>query len=77
MKPLYYFGFGLDSFVEVMSGLGIAHMIHRMRSKEINERDKFEITALKLPALPFISLSPDSWQEQGLLYLIRLNFELL
>lgn len=55
-ETLALFGFGLDSFVEVLSGLGIAHMIHRMRRMEINERDKFEITALKITGTAFYIL---------------------
>ena len=34
---LALFGFGLDSFVEVLSGVGIAHMIYRMRRSEISD----------------------------------------
>lgn len=55
-ETLALFGFGLDSFVEVLSGLGIAHMIHRMRRMEINERDKFEITALRVTGTAFYIL---------------------
>ena len=47
-ETLALFGFGLDSFVEVLSGVGIAHMIYRMRRNDISERDGFEITALKI-----------------------------
>lgn len=47
-ETLALFGFGLDSFVEVLSGVGIAHMIYRMRRRPIKERDGFEITALKI-----------------------------
>lgn len=36
-ETLALFGFGLDSFVEVLSGIGIAHMIYRMKSKQIVE----------------------------------------
>ncbi len=55
-ETLALFGFGLDSFVEVMSGLGIAHMIHRMRKGDIKERDKFEITALRITGTAFYIL---------------------
>ena len=47
-ETLALFGFGLDSFVEVLSGIGIVHMIYRMKRSEIVQRDKFEITALKI-----------------------------
>lgn len=47
-ETLALFGFGVDSFVEVLSGIGIAHMIYRMKRNDIKERDRFEITALKI-----------------------------
>ncbi len=47
-ETLALFGFGLDSFAEVLSGVGIAHMIFRMKGNAVKERDKFEITALKI-----------------------------
>lgn len=47
-ETLALFGFGLDSFVEVLSGIGIAHMIYRMKRNPVSERDGFEITALKI-----------------------------
>ncbi len=47
-ETLALFGFGVDSFVEVLSGVGIAHMIYRMKRSDIQERDKFEITALRI-----------------------------
>lgn len=47
-ETLALFGFGVDSFVEVLSGIGIAHMIYRMKRSDIQERDKFEITALRI-----------------------------
>lgn len=42
------FGFGLDSFIEVLSGLGIAHMVFRIRRAPVTERDGFERTALRI-----------------------------
>ncbi|MDZ7846347.1 MAG: hypothetical protein U5L96_06075 [Owenweeksia sp.] len=30
-ETLVLFGFGIDSFVEVLSGIGIVHMVVRMR----------------------------------------------
>jgi hypothetical protein len=36
------FGFGLDSFVEVISGIGVWYMIRRQRSSPSAERDDFE-----------------------------------
>jgi len=46
-NTLALLGFGADSFVEVISGLGIAHMVLRMRFSNINSRDKFERFTLK------------------------------
>ncbi|NJW54012.1 cation transporter [Salinimicrobium oceani] len=47
-ETLALFGFGLDSFVEVLSGVGIAHMIYRMKRHPVTQRDNFEVTALKI-----------------------------
>lgn len=56
-ETLALFGFGADSFVEVISGFGILHMILRMRFSEVNNRDSFERTALKITALSFYLLA--------------------
>jgi divalent metal cation (Fe/Co/Zn/Cd) transporter len=50
-------GFGIDSFVEVISGIGILHMVLRMRRSEINEFDKFERLALRITGYSFILLA--------------------
>jgi divalent metal cation (Fe/Co/Zn/Cd) transporter len=50
-------GFGLDSFVEVLSGVGIAHMILRSRSNPEINRDEFERTALKITGVSFYILT--------------------
>lgn len=50
-------GFGIDSFVEVISGLGIAHMVMRMRYGKIEQRDKFERTALRITGTGFYLLT--------------------
>lgn len=55
-ETLALFGFGIDSFVEVISGLGIAHMIIRIRKKEFTGVDEFEITALKITGSAFYLL---------------------
>ena len=55
-ETLALFGFGVDSFVEVISGLGIAHMILRMRRQEYNGVDEFEITALRITGTAFYIL---------------------
>lgn len=53
---LALFGFGVDSFVEVLSGIGIAHMIMRMKKHPVHKRDSFEITALKITGTAFYLL---------------------
>lgn len=54
---LALFGFGLDSFVEVISGIGIVHMILRMKYSKINSRDRFERTALRISGFAFYLLT--------------------
>jgi len=56
-QTLALFGFGVDSFVEVISGFGIAHMIYRMKKAEVNQRDQFEIKALKITGTSFYILA--------------------
>jgi divalent metal cation (Fe/Co/Zn/Cd) transporter len=55
-ETLALLGFGVDSFVEVLSGIGIAHMILRMRRHSIDSHDRFEITALKITGWAFYLL---------------------
>lgn len=55
-ETLSLFGFGLDSFVEVISGIGLWHMVVKtMRSKIPN--DLFEKTALKITGAAFYLLT--------------------
>jgi Cation efflux family len=56
-ETLTLFGFGADSFVEVISGIGIAHMILRMRFSNPNIWDKFEKTALRITGSGFYLLT--------------------
>jgi divalent metal cation (Fe/Co/Zn/Cd) transporter len=51
------FGFGIDSFVEVISGLGIWHMIHRMKQNGSESNDAFEKTALRVTGSAFYVLA--------------------
>lgn len=51
------FGFGVDSFVEVISGLGIWHMIRRMKQNGSESHDIFEKTALKVTGTAFYILT--------------------
>jgi len=54
---LTLFGFGIDSFIEVISGLGIAHMVLRIQQQPDSNRDKFEKTALRITGLSFYILA--------------------
>ena len=56
-ETIALFGFGLDSFVEVISGIGIWHMINRMRVNTASNTDRFERTALKVTGTAFYILS--------------------
>jgi len=55
-ESLALFGFGSDSFIEVISGLGIAHMILRIQHKPDSKRDQFERTALRITGFAFYAL---------------------
>ena len=55
-ETLALFGFGVDSFVEVISGFGIAHMIWRMQRSSVDQRDHFEVTALRITGFAFYLL---------------------
>ena len=55
-ESLALFGFGTDSFIEVISGLGIAHMIIRIRTQPESHRDRFEQTALRITGFSFYAL---------------------
>ena len=56
-ETLALFGFGLDSFVEVISGVGIWHMIKRIRRNHDADPDQFERQALKITGTAFYILS--------------------
>jgi divalent metal cation (Fe/Co/Zn/Cd) transporter len=56
-ETLALFGFGVDSFVEVISGLGIAHMIFRMKRSNSAESDHLERTALYITGASFYILT--------------------
>ena len=55
-ESLALFGFGVDSFIEVISGLGIAHMVIRIQRNPDSNRDDFERTALKITGTAFYLL---------------------
>jgi divalent metal cation (Fe/Co/Zn/Cd) transporter len=56
-ETLTLFGFGVDSFIEVLSGLGIAVMILRIRKNPESPKNEFEIKALKITGIAFYLLS--------------------
>jgi len=56
-ETLALFGFGVDSFIEVMSGIGIAIMILRIRKNPASTRSDFEKTALRITGFSFYILS--------------------
>ncbi len=56
-ETLALLGFGVDSFVEVISGIGILHMVLRMKYSMVNQRDKFERTALIINGSAFYLLT--------------------
>ncbi len=51
------FGFGVDSFVEVISGVGIWHMVRRIRNNGSENPDRFEQTALTITGAGFYVLT--------------------
>lgn len=55
-ETLSLFGFGVDSFVEVISGIGIFHMLIKIKN-EGEERDEFEKTALRITGTAFYILA--------------------
>jgi divalent metal cation (Fe/Co/Zn/Cd) transporter len=56
-KTISLFGFGVDSFVEVISGLGIWHMVRRMRQNGDEAVDRFERRALQVTGSAFYLLT--------------------
>ncbi|MGE3726295.1 MAG: cation transporter [Candidatus Sericytochromatia bacterium] len=56
-ETLALFGFGLDSFIEVLSGVGVLHMVLRLQhSPNTQERDRFETLALRITGTSFYLL---------------------
>ena len=59
-ETLALLGFGIDSFVEVISGIGILHMVIRMKKAGLNDissRDRFEKQALRITGTSFYILA--------------------
>lgn len=55
-ETIALFGFGVDSFIEMISGIGIVVMILRIRSHPHSPRGDFEQTALKITGYSFYAL---------------------
>ncbi len=56
-EALTLFGFGVDSFIEVMSGIGILAMVVRIRQHPDTSRSQFERTALRVTGISFYLLA--------------------
>jgi divalent metal cation (Fe/Co/Zn/Cd) transporter len=56
-QTLALLGFGVDSFVEVISGVGIAHMVWRMQRNNTADGNKFERQALRITGVSFYVLA--------------------
>jgi len=52
-ETLTLFGFGLDSFIEVVSGIGILFMVLRVRQNTEVPQSRFEKTALRITGISF------------------------
>ena len=65
-QTLSLFGFGIDSFVEVISGMGILHMVRRIRSGEGESVDAFEQRALRITGWAFFLLTAGLLVSSGL-----------
>lgn len=55
-ETLTLFGFGVDSFIEMISGIGIMHMVLRIQKDPTANRDDFERTALRITGYAFYIL---------------------
>jgi len=56
-ESLTLLGFGIDSFIEVISGIGIIHMVRRITANPLSSKDRFEKTALKITGSSFYFLA--------------------
>jgi divalent metal cation (Fe/Co/Zn/Cd) transporter len=56
-ETMALFGFGVDSFVEVISGVGIWHMVRRLRRNGGEDPDPFERRALRITGSGFYALT--------------------
>lgn len=56
-ETLALFGFGVDSFIEVISAIGVWHMIRRVRANNGETKDAFEQRALRITGGSFYLLT--------------------
>jgi divalent metal cation (Fe/Co/Zn/Cd) transporter len=56
-ETLALFGFGVDSFIEVVSAIGVWHMLRRIKANGGESRDEFEQRALRITGAAFYLLS--------------------
>lgn len=56
-ETLALFGFGVDSFIEVISAIGVWHMLRRIKANAGETRDEFEQRALRITGAAFYTLS--------------------
>jgi divalent metal cation (Fe/Co/Zn/Cd) transporter len=56
-ESLTLFGFGADSFIEVLSGLGILALVTRIRQNPGTSRTRFEVIALRVTGTAFYLLA--------------------
>jgi len=56
-ETLALFGFGVDSFIEVISAVGVWHMLQRIRQNQGETRDAFEQRALRITGGSFYALT--------------------
>ena len=56
-ETLALFGFGVDSFIEVISAIGVWHMLRRIKANGGGTIDKFEQRALRITGSAFYVLS--------------------
>jgi len=56
-ETLALFGFGVDSFIEVISAVGVWHMLRRISNNSGETRDEFEQRALRITGGAFYLLT--------------------
>lgn len=65
-ETLALFGFGVDSFIEVISAVGVWHMLRRIRANNGETRDEFEQRALRITGGAFYLLTAGLVATAGL-----------